>query len=83
MLALGLTTWAEKSEPTRSDAHAWGASPNVEFLRDGARRGLGRPRGSRGCTSNRTSGALTEISGRVPHPKGFVDVTLKRDRATR
>ena len=23
-------------------------------------------------------GELTEVSGRVPHPKGFVDVALKR-----
>ncbi len=25
ILALGLTTWAEKAEPTRSDCHAWSA----------------------------------------------------------
>ena len=30
MLARGLTTWAEKADPTRSDCHAWGASPNIE-----------------------------------------------------
>ena len=32
-MALGLTTWAEMPEPTRSDCHAWGASPNIEFFR--------------------------------------------------
>ena len=32
MLALGLTTWAEKPEPTRSDCHAWSAHPNFDLL---------------------------------------------------
>src|SRR5258708_21033166 len=32
MLALGLTTWAEQPEPTRSDSHAWSAHPNYDFL---------------------------------------------------
>ncbi len=32
MLALGLTTWAEQPEPTRSDSHAWSAHPNYDLL---------------------------------------------------
>lgn len=32
MLRLGLSTWAEKPEPTRSDCHAWSASPNYDLL---------------------------------------------------
>ena len=28
MLELGLSTWAETPEPTRSDSHAWSAHPN-------------------------------------------------------
>jgi len=32
MVALGLTTWAEQPEPTRSDSHAWSAHPNFDFL---------------------------------------------------
>jgi hypothetical protein len=77
MLDLGLTTWAEKADPTRSDAHAWGASPNIEFLRSIVGVDSTGPRFSRvGITPH--LGALTEVSGRVPHPKGFVDVVLKR-----
>lgn len=32
MLQLGLSTWAETPEPTRSDCHAWSASPNYDLL---------------------------------------------------
>ncbi|HEV2351832.1 MAG TPA: family 78 glycoside hydrolase catalytic domain [Terriglobia bacterium] len=32
MLDLGLTTWAETPEPTRSDCHAWSAHPNFDLL---------------------------------------------------
>ena len=32
MLNNGLTTFAEEPEPTRSDCHAWSASPNYHFL---------------------------------------------------
>lgn len=34
-IASGLSTWAEISDThsTRSDCHAWGASPNIELYR--------------------------------------------------
>ncbi|GAC1424067.1 MAG: hypothetical protein NVSMB62_20800 [Acidobacteriaceae bacterium] len=32
MLDLGLSTWAEQPEPTRSDSHAWSAHPNIDLL---------------------------------------------------
>src|SRR5438445_5738961 len=32
MVNLGLTTWAEQPEPSRSDSHAWSAHPNFDFL---------------------------------------------------
>jgi alpha-L-rhamnosidase len=31
MLDMGLSTWAETPEPTRSDCHAWSASPNYDL----------------------------------------------------
>jgi len=32
MVGLGLSTWAESPEPTRSDSHAWSAHPNFDLL---------------------------------------------------
>jgi alpha-L-rhamnosidase len=53
MLDLGLSTWAETPEPTRSDCHAWSASPNYDLLTIVA--GIQRVRrDSRRSTSNHT-----------------------------
>jgi len=80
MLALGLTTWAEKEDPSRSECHAWGASPNFELLRtvlgvDSAAPGFRRVR------IRPFLGRLARVSGSVPHPKGEVVVSLRRDGA--
>ncbi len=34
MESLGLTTWAEQPEPTRSDSHAWSAHPQLRSVDD-------------------------------------------------
>jgi hypothetical protein len=78
MLALGLTTWAEKEDPSRSECHAWGASPNFELLRtvlgvDSAAPGFRRVR------IRPFLGRLARAAGAVPHPRGEVRVSLKRD----
>jgi hypothetical protein len=78
MLARGLTTWAETPEPTRSDAHAWSASPNYELFRtvlgiDSAAPGFSR------VVIRPHLGALTHASGSIPHPKGEVAVKLVRE----
>jgi hypothetical protein len=78
MLARGLTTWAEKEDPSRSECHAWGASPNFELPRtvlgvDSAAPGFHRVR------IRPFLGRLRRVSGSVPHPKGEVVVSLKRD----
>jgi hypothetical protein len=78
MLAHGLTTWAEQPEPTRSDCHAWSASPNVELFRtvlgiDSAAPGFGR------VAIRPHPGALTRVSGAIPHPRGEVAVSLVRE----
>ena len=77
MLARGLTTWAEKPEPTRSDSHAWSASPNYELFRtvlgiDSAAPGFAH------VVIRPYLGALTRASGSIPHPKGEIAVKLER-----
>ena len=69
MLERGLTTWAEKPEPTRSDCHAWSASPNYEMFRtvlgiDSAAAGFKR------VVIRPFLGTLTRASGAIPHPAG-------------
>ena len=74
-IAMGLSTWGETSDVngTRSDCHAWGASPNIEFFRtvlgiDSAAPGFKRVR------IEPHLGALTQIGGTMPHPAGAVSV---------
>jgi hypothetical protein len=77
MLALGLTSAPEKPEPTRSDTHAWSAHPNYGLLATV----LGvRPASSRFRSVNIAPalGPLRTASGRVPHPRGDIDVALTR-----
>lgn len=77
MLKLNLTTFAEKPEPTRSDCHAWSASPIYDFLAticgimpnaSGFQRVMIKP----------SLGELHEAEGIMPHPKGMISVKLKR-----
>ena len=75
-MALGLTTWAEQPEPSRSDCHAWGSSPNIEFFRillgiDSSAPGFSKVR------IEPALGKLTEASGSIPHPKGNISVAYK------
>jgi hypothetical protein len=78
MLKEGLTTWAEVDSPgTRSDCHAWGASPNVEFFRTV----LGVDSAAPGFSKVRVQphlGPLKKASGVVPHPKGLITVSVER-----
>lgn len=70
-LGLGLSTWAEGPEPTRSDCHAWSAHPNIAFLRTV----LGIDSAAPGFRSVRVAphpGGLTHLAGSVPHPLGDI-----------
>ena len=81
MLKNGLTTFAEKQDPTRSDCHAWSASPNYDFLATVA--GI-RP-ASPGFKTIRMEPALGDlkfIKGQMPHPAGTIVFDLKRNGAT-
>jgi hypothetical protein len=77
MLARGLTTFAERPDPTRSDCHAWSASPLYEFLATVC----GVEPGSPGFKTVRIEphlGYLTHVQGAVPHPAGEIKVALTR-----
>lgn len=77
MLNIGLTTFAEKPEPTRSDCHGWSASPVFDFLATIC-----------GITSSAPGfsvveiaphlGALQHVKGAMPSPHGMIKVVLKR-----
>lgn len=74
-IKMGLTTWAETSDlvHVRSDCHAWGASPNIEFYRTV----LGVDSYAPGFTKIKIEphlGTLTQASGEIPHPDGMVKV---------
>jgi alpha-L-rhamnosidase len=80
-MAAGLTTWAEISDlpHTRSDCHAWGASPNIEFFRTI----LGIDSYAPGFSKIKIEphlGDLKNASGEIPHPNGKVAVEYVQDK---
>ncbi len=85
MLARGLTTFAEvvdrPGQASRSDCHAWSASPNIEIFRtvlgvDSAAPGFGR------VSIRPHLGKLRRVRGSVPHPKGSVEVSIEPQGAS-
>jgi len=82
-IGMRLTTWTETSNvnSTRSDCHAWGCSPNIEFFRTI----LGIQSDAPGFARIKIEphlGAIKNISGEMPHPKGKISVqyTNKNDK---
>ena len=77
MLSLGLSTWAESPEPTRSDSHAWSAHPNYDLLTIVA--GI-RPMnpGFQNVVIEPHLGNLNHVSAAMPIPKGIVEVKYRR-----
>lgn len=77
-IAYGLTTWAETSNlnTSRSDCHAWGSSPNIEFLRTIAGIDSAAP-GFKKVLIKPHLGALTELSATMPHPDGAISCNYK------
>lgn len=77
-MAMGLTTWGEDADVygTRSDCHAWGASPNIELYRTV----LGIDSDAVAFKRVRIEprlGDLKEIGGTIPHPSGSITVHYK------
>ncbi len=77
MLAQGLTTFAEHEQNTRSDCHAWSASPNYEFLATVC--GI-RPAAPHFAAVKIAPalGYLQTVSGGMPHPQGEIAVKFTR-----
>jgi alpha-L-rhamnosidase len=75
MVALGLTTWAEQPEPTRSDSHAWSSHTNFDFLTIVA--GI-RPKtpGFSSVIIEPHLGLLRNVVSSVPTPMGMVEVNF-------
>jgi alpha-L-rhamnosidase len=77
MLSLGLSTWAESPEPTRSDSHAWSSHPNYDLLTIVA--GI-RPKsaGFKTILIEPHLGTLNRLSATMPTPKGMVEIEYRR-----
>jgi len=77
MIDLGLTTFAEEPDPTRSDCHAWSSSPNYDFFATICGITPSKP----GFAAVRISPALGELNhvvGSMPHPSGMIKVEIQK-----
>lgn len=78
MLANGLTTFMEAPEPSRSDCHAWSASPAYHFLSLIAGIRPAEP-GFSSVMIEPNLGELEWIEAAMPHGKGMIELNLKKD----
>jgi hypothetical protein len=81
-LKMGMTTWAEMSDinRSRSDCHAWGASPNIEFFRIV----LGIDSDASGFKKIKVEphlGKLQQAAGSIPHPQGKISASYLLDKS--
>jgi hypothetical protein len=77
MLSLGLSTWAENPEPTRSDSHAWSAHPNYDLLTLVAGIQPQKP-GFESVLIEPHLGHLQKLEAGMPTPKGPIQVQFTR-----
>ena len=75
-LSYGMTTLGEISDPkyTRSDCHAWGASPNMEFYRTILGIDSYSP-GFKRIKINPHLGKLKSAGGEIPNPYGSISAS--------
>jgi alpha-L-rhamnosidase len=78
MLDIGLTTFAENPEPTRSDCHAWSASPVYELLSLTAGIEPAAP-GFREVRIRPNPGHLRALRAAVPLPAGQVTLQWRKE----
>ncbi len=77
MIQKGLTTFAENPDPTRSDCHAWSASPNYDLLATVCGIEPAEP-GFRSVLIAPHLGPLAWVKGKMPHPFGDIEVKLEQ-----
>ena len=76
-LDMGLTTFAETDIEPRSECHAWSASPNFHFLTIVA--GIQpNAKNFKEILIEPNLGSLENVTAKMPHPNGFVEVKFKR-----
>jgi hypothetical protein len=78
MLDQGLTTFAEEPDPTRSDCHAWSASPVYYFLSLVCGIKPYEP-GFKSVQIEPHLGRLNWIKGSMPHRLGPISVSLRKN----
>ena len=79
MVDSGLTTFAETPDPTRSDCHAWSASPVYYFLSLLSGIKPNAP-GFKSVSIAPNFGDLKNIDATMPHKLGAVRVKLQKDK---
>jgi len=77
MIAKGLTTFEEGDYDERSDCHAWGATPNYDLLATVCGIRPAAPGFSK-IEISPAFGKLTFMKAKMPHPKGLIEVDLKK-----
>jgi hypothetical protein len=77
MIDLGLTTFAEEPDPTRSDCHAWSSSPNYDFFATICGINPSKP-GFAAVKIAPALGELNHVVGSMPHPEGTIKVEIKK-----
>jgi len=78
MLDAGLSTFAETPDPTRSDCHAWSASPVYYFLSLVSGIKPNSP-GFKSIKIEPNLGSLKNIEATMPHELGSIHVKLQKD----
>jgi len=81
MIKIGLTTFAEKPEPARSDCHAWSASPLYDYFAVISGITSGSPNFKK-VKIEPALGELRYIKVSMPHPDGEIKVELNRQGKT-
>ena len=77
MIANGLTTFAENPDPTRSDCHAWSASPNYDYFATICGIVPTQP-GFAAVKIEPALGELTHVKASMPHPSGTIAVEFTK-----